>query len=106
MGVAVGARKHFERHHGPVVLVAVEKERVGRHVGAGVEDEAGAGPAEDRRQRQPCRGQQRPRPHGDDDGIGLDHAAVDLDGGCVAAAARHRSRGLPQRGTVRVAPPA
>ena len=79
MGVAVGARKYFERHHGPVLLVTVEEEGVGRHVGAGVEDEAGLILAEDRRQLPPGRRQQRPRSHGDDDGVGLDHAAVDLD---------------------------
>ncbi len=78
-GVAVGARKHFDRHDAAALLMIFEEQRIGRDIRAGVVDEARTSPPEHRGQRHPSGCQQRPRPHRDDDGIRLDDAAIDLD---------------------------
>jgi hypothetical protein len=57
----------------------IEKQRIRRHIGAGVVYEARTSLSEHRRQRHPFGGDYRPWPHRDDDGIRLDDAAVYLD---------------------------
>ena len=78
-GVAVGPREHLDRYGGVILRVIIEEEGMRRDISAGVVDEARTSLPKHCGQSQPSSCDQRPRPHGDDDRIRLDDAAIDLD---------------------------
>ena len=99
IGRAVGAREHLRRVRRTVGGRQLDEQRVGRDPAAALVHHAVALEPVHRRQRQPLAGRHGPRPHGDDDGIGLEHHAVDLDAQCRGARrrrGRRRSR-MPSR---------
>ena len=62
-----------------------EEHRFARHCRAGVEHQAVTLQPEYRRQRQPRGGEDRPRPHRNDNRIALDDGAINLDTCCAAS---------------------
>ena len=99
-GRAIGAREQLGRQDFAARLAVLEEQRLGGNGLAGLEHQAMALAAEHRRQRQPARSQDRPRSHGDDDGVAFDDLAArerDAAHGSARAAHQVHDGAVPQR---------
>ncbi len=81
IGGAVGAWEQLRRQHRTRLLPVFEEGRLRRDAVAGFEHQAVAFQPEHRRQRQPLRGEDRPRPHRDHHCVARDGRAIDFDAG-------------------------